>query len=358
MKQGDVFTIDGQEPLFVADTVTPSGAVYARKLDIYKGAHGGTDAFQAGTEFNILFNSLGRSGSFAEVKIGNLTLKDFVLLRGDKVMKQGAVFIVNGIEPLFIADTVTASGTVYARKFDLHTGAYGGIEVFQPNSEVRLLYNSLSRSGNFPEVEIDGVALENFVLLHKNSSLTSANSTSQLERRMRPGAYSEAGFLGFEESLESVLAQDEQTLTKLSVTFEKIADDLERILKAALEQEDKLQDSESRKRAQYFPDFHQNTENLVFTLDTLPSLEVGCLIDKYQVFFSGTRGLQDCPWDCRLSDSWGSFIFLLLNRQMGEYIVAPGLIVHLIREHHFFEGLESPYRIEPSKLAQVLGLAP
>jgi hypothetical protein len=49
--------------------------------------------------------------------------------------------------------------------------------------------------------------------------------------------------------------------------------------------------------------------------------------------------------------------FLILNRRSGESVTGPGLIVHLIREHQFFEGSESPYRLEPSKAIRVLELA-
>lgn len=81
-------------------------------------------------------------------------------------------------------------------------------------------------------------------------------STSELERRMRPGAYSEGGFLGQTESL--------------------------------------------------------------------PGIDIGYLVgEKLQVFI---------------------------------YITGPGLIVHLIRAHQFFEGSESPYRVEPRKAIRVLAL--
>ena len=65
MKQGDVFVVEEKKPLFMADTITPNGAVYARKFDINKGAYGGIVAFPANTEFRILFNSLELSGSFS-----------------------------------------------------------------------------------------------------------------------------------------------------------------------------------------------------------------------------------------------------------------------------------------------------
>lgn len=77
--------------------------------------------------------------------------------------------------------------------------------------------------------------------------------------------------------------------------------------------------------------------------------------NKYQVFTMGYRGLQECPWGCEY-ERWSSFDFLILNRETGEYITGPGLIVHLIREHQFFEGKESPYRVDPTQLARVLQL--
>ena len=53
--------------------------------------------------------------------------------------------------------------------------------------------------------------------------------------------------------------------------------------------------------------------------------------------------------------SKNGFLYIL-NRETGESFTGPGLIVHLIREHHFFEGKESPYRVEPEKAVRVLEL--
>ena len=48
--------------------------------------------------------------------------------------------------------------------------------------------------------------------------------------------------------------------------------------------------------------------------------------------------------------------FLVINRSTGGYLAGPGLIVQLIRDHHFFEGPGSPYRVDPMVAARVLGL--
>ena len=46
------------------------------------------------------------------------------------------------------------------------------------------------------------------------------------------------------------------------------------------------------------------------------------------------------------------------NGDNGFKLAGPGLIVHLIGAHTFFEGFESPYRVEPRALAQLLQLGP
>jgi len=91
-----------------------------------------------------------------------------------------------------------------------------------------------------------------------------------------------------------------------------------------------------------------------FSLDNFPGAATGYLVEgTLQVFFAGYRGLQDCPWDCA-PIPWACFDFLIVNRRSGESVTGPGLIVHLIREHQFFGGSESPYRVEPLKAIRVL----
>jgi len=296
-------------------------------------------------------------------------------------MKQGDVFVVEEKESLFIADTVTPSGAIYARKFDIHKGAYGGLEAFQVSAEFRILFNSLGLSGNYTKVKIGNITLQDFVLSRQKKHqppVVMSNSIDELEKRMRPHAYSGVGFLGVTESLESVLAQDEQTLRNLGITFEKVGGELQKIIGTTWEQTRKLEPPESRERARASFDWYQkavkHTLPPYFSHENLPGLDIGYILDKYQVFFMEFKGIQECPWNCKIYESgvyrigmqpqtpdgrvplWSSFDFLLINRQTGEYIFAPGLMVHLIIEHHFFEGKESPYRVEPSKLVQVLEL--
>lgn len=82
-----------------------------------------------------------------------------------------------------------------------------------------------------------------------------------------------------------------------------------------------------------------------------------CAFPLEHVWFSSIHwcGYQTCPWDCS-SCLWSDLDFRIENERVGGVLKGPGLIVHLIREHQFFEGSESPYRVDPMRLVQVLGV--
>jgi len=176
----------------------------------------------------------------------------------------------------------------------------------------------------------------------------------QLENRMRPGQDSQGGFLGLNESLEVVIAQDEQTLEKFRISYEQIAGALEKVIAAVREQEKALPFDKFREKQTDFPDLYHPEKNPLFSKDNLPDLNIGYLVDCFQVFILQYRGFQVCPWDdC---GEVGSFDFMILNRKTSESFTAPALIVHLIRAHHFFEGVDSPYRVDPEKVIRTLGI--
>jgi hypothetical protein len=187
--------------------------------------------------------------------------------------------------------------------------------------------------------------------------MTNTLLVAELEKRMRPGAFSSVGFLGVTESLESVINQDHQTLEKLGISYQQIADVLARLLQFVEAQRAKL----SRENfLEYFHREHDGSEwyfsmhAQISASSNLPGTDIGYLVDsKFQVFIQQSRGLQECPWECEY-DRWSSFDFVIFNRQSSEYLTAPGLIVHLIRVHQFFEGLGSPYRVDPAKIIRLL----
>jgi len=140
-----------------------------------------------------------------------------------------------------------------------------------------------------------------------------------LQDWMRPGKASHGGFLGKEETLEEVLKADDEAVRKLGLTHQQIAD-----------------------RIEYFIIAVQYPTNS------------GKVVDgNFNVTGISCRGWQDCPWGDRIIQ-YGSMDFTVENLRTREKLSFPGLIVHLIRDHHFYEGKQSPYRVDPEKAARVL----
>jgi hypothetical protein len=62
------------------------------------------------------------------------------------------------------------------------------------------------------------------------------------------------------------------------------------------------------------------------------------------------------PCRAELSYLYGTQEFLIVHRDTRQFLRGSGLLVHLIRDHRFFEGEESPFRLDPERAAHVLGL--
>jgi len=79
-----------------------------------------------------------------------------------------------------------------------------------------------------------------------------------------------------------------------------------------------------------------------------------CIGDKYLVKIQEVRGKTPCPWghpglypkthvECK-------------NIETGEVLVWSDLSIHLIETHGFYQGKNSPYRLDPVAAKRVLGL--
>jgi hypothetical protein len=142
-----------------------------------------------------------------------------------------------------------------------------------------------------------------------------------LEESMRPGQLSRGGFLGTEERLEDVLKADDETVKRLGLTHDKIADRIEYFISAV----------------------------------NYPEREGQLIKGKYLVGGITYRGGQECPWrDAGFMMPDSSMDMFIINQELNEELRFPGAIVHLIRKHHFYEGKGSPYRVDPEKAARVL----
>ena len=181
----------------------------------------------------------------------------------------------------------------------------------------------------------------------------------ELHQRLRPEGSSGVGFMGRDENLLEVIHDDWLVVNEHGTTHKEIAQALR-------------------------------------DLNLHPDYELG------HAFGEVTAGNQECPWDCEVTGqntgviikkgitedekyfALGRFGEVLdldetlelmegtlseprirrmiaikdeLQQGRGEFfIVVTGLLPHLIEDHHFFEGRQSPYRADPEFLIQALGL--
>ena len=145
---------------------------------------------------------------------------------------------------------------------------------------------------------------------------------------MLPGVLSAGGFLGHSENLVDIITNDNQTLADIGVSHKDLAQKLAELVEMAL----------NNKTHKYrTPYFHVKVK--LFT------------------------GFQICPWSENIHQKqctygsgvkFGSVDWTIKNLQKRLSLTGSGLLVHLIGDHHFFEGKQSPYRIEPLQLCSLL----
>lgn len=153
----------------------------------------------------------------------------------------------------------------------------------------------------------------------------------ELERRMRPGGWSQEGFLLQEQSLVHVMAADAAAIRQLGVTAEEIADSLERLL-------------ERGAHGNRFRPAH---------------------IEHFRVRIIRSHKMRTCPWApkefewCRIGRGVKYLTtedFEITNTRLGESLSGTTLCIHLIRDHSFFGGPGTLYRIDPEKAVRILEL--
>ncbi len=188
---------------------------------------------------------------------------------------------------------------------------------------------------------------------------------AELERRMRPGAWSECGFLGETESLRDVLDSDAAALAELGVTAKALADTLGILVSAP----DAVFARRFRARLGgrfdgARPELVHHAETVFATVvERFGSLELPELGDvivggRYEVEQLIYLGVQECPWGPRTGELCGyaSRDWRIRDTVRDLELSGSDLIVHLIGEHGFFEGPASPYRTDPRALAVLLEL--
>jgi len=264
--------------------------------------------------------------------------------------------------------------------------------------------SSCRRDVAYFEPALEGDKLAGYACPHCSASPTEA----WIEERMRPGGWSRSGFLGPSESLREVMARDEQTLSRLGVGRAQVAYALDRLLDGALRASaERIERATAKFEEELRASGMRGVPGLAalplgFSLDDierrlrnggrLPAHR-GTIIDGHDVFLQVYLGYQYCPftrlrlpWSddepkrevirrrvegvvhltsptdrrlpCRreLSYRYANLEFLIVRRDDRQALRGSGLLVHLIRDHGFFEGAESPFRLDPEQAARVLGL--
>jgi len=149
---------------------------------------------------------------------------------------------------------------------------------------------------------------------------------------MQPGAWNTKPMLLPGQSLESIIAQDQQRLASLQVNHETLGTKLGELL-------------EKGRQTDWFRPFRYG---------------------GYDVEVRRRRGFITCPWaeeefekcPVGLGGRATANEFVVKNRKSSTTIAGFELSVHLIRDHGFFGGPETPFRIEPGDLVDLLSDTP
>ncbi len=141
----------------------------------------------------------------------------------------------------------------------------------------------------------------------------------QIIERMQPGILTRDGFLGYDERhLNEIIETDEGELQALGITAEEIAD-----------------------RMDFF------TERAFDSYDGPIVIE-----EQFQVEYKSFRGKLVCPF--MHGGGYRKGIIYFTNLKHNFQVQWTPLNIHLIREHHFFQGKGSKFRLEPRILSKVL----
>ena len=143
---------------------------------------------------------------------------------------------------------------------------------------------------------------------------------NHIQRFFKPGQISKDGFLGKDmRHVHDIIQADMRKLTELHISPDQIADSLQ--------------------------NFIQKVKS---------GLESEVDLDAYRVKVQWSRGVLSCPFGEKGMHS--KIIATVQKKETGESIRYSQLNVHMIREHGFFEGKGSTFRLEPEVLIKFLNL--
>jgi hypothetical protein len=140
-----------------------------------------------------------------------------------------------------------------------------------------------------------------------------------IQRQMAPGVITLDGFLGKDtRKLIDILNADDAVVRRAEVTHELIAE-----------------------RMQYFRDAGLDGLGEFMSLD-----------GHFEVRVDSVRGKLPSPFGG--PGMYEKVNTTVVNKNLGRQIVYTDLHIHFVRDHGFYEGQGSPYRLEPEELIAVL----
>jgi hypothetical protein len=193
------------------------------------------------------------------------------------------------------------------------------------------IYNLIMVAGINYRKEIVGTigGINRKLEIHKEAILGEKDRhgrhTAMLEEIMRPGGASVAGFLGPKQSLIDVIESDSRKLERLGITHKQVSDRMVQIIAQLAAPHGDI--------------------DLPFELSRTEPFQLGG---------------QICPFSSLFADGCGgsgSANWIITNTQLKASFRVSELLFHLIRDHHFFEGI-APYRVDPEKAVRILEIKP
>jgi hypothetical protein len=184
-----------------------------------------------------------------------------------------------------------------------------------------------------------------------------------IQQRMTNTKFSSACFLQPDEDVRDIIRRDEEYLKSVDITKEQIADCLQSI-------------------CDQYTYIIQMGHHQVPCLNNGSYIMYAPLVEDYHVCQTSYNGAQECPFKNKNLDSsyhgqeYGDkdvFIFnsdlFNSNKSMHFSSYEPitlekcdlwfnTLLIHMIRNHGFFEGPTQRHRLEPKKVIDVLGIKP
>jgi len=143
----------------------------------------------------------------------------------------------------------------------------------------------------------------------------------KIQENMRAGSITGPGFLGHDErNLVDIISDDQAKVKELGLTNEIIANKLEMFMKQG-----------------------ERGFGSPVKVD-----------DRFVVIVEESRGYIPCPFrHGHLSKKANINVRNIARKEEVDY--SP-ISIHLIREHGFYQGKGSPYRLDPAKVARILEL--